>query len=133
MPALRSKLDPLIRNEDIKICSIMVGSREETLYRNLTEKPDKGYKVIGRGEASVIAMAVHQNGIVGSNNLRDIRPYIELYNLPIKTTADILLEAYQYNMISEKVGNGIWQDMIKRQRYLPTTTFSDYLNTLNKK
>jgi len=93
----------------------------------LTTNPEVGYKIIGKGEASAISLAKYNDGILGSNNMRDIRTYIELYKLKHITTGDILVEALHRGVISEGQGNVIWANMINRQRKLPTETFSDYL------
>lgn len=35
------------------------------------------------------------NGILGSNNLRDVKPYVEEFSLEHMTTGDILIEAFK--------------------------------------
>ena len=54
------------------IVSLQHGSPEYALYLEMTDSPRKGKTIIGKGEASVIALAKENNGIVASNNLRDI-------------------------------------------------------------
>jgi hypothetical protein len=124
----RSKIDALIRNKYVLLCSIEVGTPEADLYMQLTTKPDPGYKIIGRGEASAISMTRFRNGILGSNNLRDILPYIKLFQLKYLTTSIILVQALNNKLINEGQGNVIWKDMVNRGIYLPTATFSDFLN-----
>ena len=53
----------------------------------------KGEKIIGKGEAAAIALAKTYNGIIASNNLKDISKYIEKYNLEHVATGDILVAA----------------------------------------
>ena len=74
-------------------------------------------------------MAFHNDGIVVSNNLRDITRIVEHYHLGYKTTASILAEAYQKSIISEEYGNNIWANM-KQEGHLigPYDSFSDYLS-----
>jgi hypothetical protein len=43
-------------------------SETYTLYQKLTTSPDEGHKVIGPGEATSIALAKANNGVVASNN-----------------------------------------------------------------
>jgi predicted nucleic acid-binding protein len=132
VPNLKSKTDSLIRNGDVNLSSIPVGSPEAALYMKLTTAPDPGYRIIGRGEASAISLAKLANGIVGSNNMRDIYPYIKLLGLKYTTSSEILVEALSQNMITEVQGNVIWRDMIAKQRILPALTFSDYLTVKQK-
>ena len=72
-------------------------------------------------------MAKHNDGILASNNLRDIIPYVEKYAITHITTGDILIEAMDAGIITEAEGNTIWAGMIRKRRTHPTATFSDYL------
>lgn len=63
-------------------------------YSNLTRNHDSN-KVIGKGEAASISLAKKHNGILGSNNLRDVQPYVEEFSLEHMTTGDILIEAFK--------------------------------------
>ena len=87
----------------------------------------KGKKSIGRGEAGGIALAKTYNGILASNNYKDIAPYIEKYNLKHIDTGEILEEALKRNLITEADGNSIWNKMLAKRRKLPATTFSGYM------
>ncbi len=97
------------------------------LYIKLTTKPDPGYKVIGIGEAAAITLAKQYNGILGSNNMRDILPYLQLYHLQHRTSADIMAEALEQHLIREGQGNAIWKEMLQRNRKLPANTFTEFL------
>ena len=108
------------------------GSAEYSDYLQMTISPEKGMRIIGRGEAAGIAMAKHRNGTLASNNLRDIRPYVEKYQIPHITAGDILIEALNAGIITESEGNIIWADMIRKRRMLPTATFSQYLINFGK-
>ena len=83
--------------------------------------------IIGSGEAAAIVLAKERGGILASNNLKDISVYISEYNLRHKTTGEILKEALQHGLITETVGNQLWQDMIRKKRKLGYASFSDYL------
>jgi hypothetical protein len=93
----------------------------------MTTSPDKGYKIIGSGEAATIVLAKQHNGILGSNNMRDILPYIQLFTLKHRTSATIMVEALEQHLISEGQGNVIWRDMLQRNRKLPADTFTEFL------
>jgi hypothetical protein len=111
---------------------ITVGTASADLYVKLTTNPDKGYKLIGSGEAAAIVLTREYNGILGSNNLRDILPYIQLYHLQHRTSADIMVEALEQHLISEGQGNVIWRDMLRRNRRLPADTFTEFLASRKK-
>lgn len=83
--------------------------------------------VIGHGEAVSLALAKSENGIVASNNLKDISQYIEEYHLDHKTTGDILAEALTNGLITEEEGNVLWANMLNKRRKLGTNSFTDYL------
>ena len=124
---LQAKVDALKSCGDLQIESMEVGSAEYNDYLKMTTVSEKGMRMIGRGEAAGIAMAKQRGGILASNNLRDIRPYVEKYAISHVTTGDILMEAMAVGIITEAEGNVIWADMIQRRRMLPTATFSEYL------
>jgi predicted nucleic acid-binding protein len=127
VPPLKDRVVGLKSSKLITICSLDFGTPEADFYLTLTAHPDEGYKVIGRGEASAIALARFRGGVLASNNLRDILPYTQLYNLKHITTGHILSEALNKKIITEGQGNAIWKDMLIRGRLLPAATFSDFL------
>lgn len=126
IPHIKQRADGLIKSNIAIIQQIEVGTEEYELYNALV-KGDKGKKQIGRGEAAGIALAKQFNGILASNNYRDIAPYIEEYDLKHIDTGHILNEALERNLITENEGNIIWQKMLNKNRKLPEKTFSDYL------
>lgn len=127
VPYLLARVDTLKNNKALNIESMKVGSAEYNDYLQMTTAPEDGMRIIGKGEAAGIAMARQRNGTLASNNLRDIRPYIEKYYIPHITTGGILIEAMKAGIITESDGNNIWADMIRKRRMLPTATFSEYL------
>ncbi len=129
VPHLQAKVDSLKNRGALYIESMEAGSVEYSDYLQMTTFPEDGTRIIGRGEAAGIAMAKHRNGTLASNNLCDIRPYVEKYAISHITTGDILIEAMDAGIITETEGNRIWADMIQKRRMLPTTSFSDYLSS----
>lgn len=127
IPHLKARIDIMLSNHDARIESIQTGTEEYALYRKLVAKPDPGHMIIGSGEAAAIVLAKERGGILASNNLKDISVYISEYNLPHKTTGEILKEALLEGLITEAVGNQLWQDMIRKKRKLGYASFSDYL------
>ncbi len=106
--------------------SMDISSEEYALYRELTTNSG-GNKVIGSGEAASISLAKKHNGVLGSNNLRDIICYVNKYSLKHVTTRDILVETFQKELITEKEGNTIWASMLEKRRKIGANSFTEFL------
>lgn len=124
---LKSQVDTMVSNGEAKIETIVVGTEIYTLYSKMTTTPEAGHKIIGAGEAAALAMAKECNGIVASNNLRDIADYVSEYGLKHMTTGAIMKEALEAGYIDEAQGNKIWGDMLLRKRKLGYSSFTEYL------
>ena len=124
---LLAQTDALISSKNMQIISIGIDSRAFELYQEMTVNPDQGIMPIGRGEAAALALAIVNGGMVASNNLRDVVYYASKYSVQVITTGQILTEALNQGLINESKGNQIWQEMLKKRRMLPTSTFSEYL------
>ena len=105
--------------------SMNINSEEYSLYRELTTF--SGNKLIGSGEAASIALAKKYNGILGSNNLKDIAYYINKFSLKHITTGDILVEAFQKGLITEQEANTIWANMLNKKRKIGANSFTEFL------
>ena len=127
IPHLKAKIDKLLSAEQAQLMSIHIATEAYNLYYQLTEKPKDGYKVIGKGEAASIALAKQYDGIVASNNLKDISYYIAQMGLKHITTGDILFAALERGYISEAQGNAIWAKMISKRRKLGAASFTEYI------
>ncbi|NCB42810.1 MAG: hypothetical protein EOM59_09340 [Clostridia bacterium] len=126
-PHLKQRIDSLINNKLATLVTINVDSETYELYHKLTNSLDNGQKIIGPGEAASIALAKTHNGIVASNNLSDIRFYIDKFELKHITTGDILIDALKRGFITEDEGNMIWMSMLKKRRKLGAESFSEYM------
>lgn len=126
-PHLKARVDAMLNSNDARVESIQIGTEEYSLYRKLVSKPDAGHAIIGNGEAASIALAKEKGGILASNNYKDIATYVTEFGLRHVTTGDILKEALEKGLITETVGNQLWQNMINKRRRLGYATFSDYL------
>ena len=124
---LKARINLMIKNKDVKLASIQTGTEEYQLYRKMTAKPEPGHVIIGKGEAAAIALAKVQNGIVASNNLRDVTVYVSEMGLQLKTTGEILKDALDACLITEADGNKLWQDMLQKRRRLGFVSFTEYL------
>ena len=131
IPHLKARIDQLINRGVAIVMSMDINSEEYTLYRTLTTL-SKENKVIGSGEAASISLAKKHNGILGSNNLRDIARYVEEFSLKHVTTGDILVEAFRKKLMTEEEGNAIWAEMLKKKRKIGASSFSEFLNNKTK-
>ena len=126
IPHIKKRADLLINGNVASVQQINVGTEEYELYKSLV-KGMKGEKQIGRGEAAGIALAKQYNGILASNNYKDIAPYIEKYGLKNTDTGHILIDAMEKKIITKADGNMIWKKMLDKNRKLPEKTFSEYI------
>ena len=126
---LKARINLMIKNKDVKLASIQTGTEEYQLYRKMTAKPELGHVIIGKGEAAAIALAKVQNGVVASNNLRDVTVYVSEMGLQLKTTGEILKDALDTCLITEADGNKLWQDMLQKRRKLGYPSFTDFLKS----
>ena len=124
---LKERIDHLVTDGIARIMSIDITTTEYELYRAMTKGYQKGWKIIGKGEAASISLAKKYGGILASNNLSDINVYIEKFSLKHKTTGDILVDAYVKKLITEEEGNRIWLDMLRKRRKLGADSFTKYL------
>lgn len=127
IPHIKQRADLLISNGDALVKSIDAGTEEYKLYASLIHGK-RGEKAIGRGEAGGIALAKTYDGILASNNYKDIVPYIEKYHLKHIDTGQILIEALKKGLITEADGDSIWKQMLAKKRMLPADTFTIYLH-----
>lgn len=123
---LKQRIDLLIQSKHASIKTIEVGTDEYNMYYNLMYNPDGNHKTIGSGEAASIVLAKSNNGILASNNLRDISAYIKEFELKHLTTGDILIEALEAGVITEDIGNSIWKTMLSKKRKLGANSFTEY-------
>lgn len=130
IPHLKRRVDLLLERGSAEIVYLSVDSEEYALYGELTTFSGNN-KVIGRGEAASISLAKTYDGILGSNNLKDVAYYVQKFSLEYKTTGDLLVEAYERGLITEAEGNAIWQAMLNKRRQIGAQSFTEYLE--NKK
>lgn len=112
--------------------TIDFGTEAYDVYYQLTAKPELGHEIIGKGEASSIALAKQHDGIIASNNLKDISLYVKEIRLKHLTTGDILLAALEKGYITEIQGNTIWSTMLSKRRMLGAPSFTAYMQSTQR-
>jgi predicted nucleic acid-binding protein len=130
IPHIKSRADFLLSKCIATVQQIEIDKEEYKLYRSLING-SRSVKAIGKGEAAGIALAKTYDGILASNNYRDIAPYIEKYNLKHVDTGQLLMEALKKEIITEDDGNSIWKQMISKNRKLPEVSFTEYIKKNN--
>lgn len=131
IPHIKQRADILLNDHAAVVRPIEAATKEYKLYSSLIHGK-RGQKSIGRGEAGGIALAKTYNGILASNNYKDIAPYIKEYHLKHIDTGKILIIALRRGLITEEEGNHIWKQMLEKRRRLPADSFSDYIADLKK-
>ncbi|MDD4402879.1 MAG: hypothetical protein PHI24_13795 [Desulfitobacteriaceae bacterium] len=126
---LKARVDALLLAGQAQIMTIDSDTAAYDIYYRLTIKPEAGHMIIGKGEASSIALAKQNEGIVASNNLKDIASYVAEMGLKHLTTGDILLAALEKGYITEAQGNTIWSTMLSRHRKLGAESFTAYIQS----
>lgn len=123
---LKAQVDVLVGATSIEIIDITTETDEFKTYYDLYTGKVKGRTRIGRGEAAAISLAKHQQGVLASNNLRDIAYYIKEYSLSYLTTGEILVEMLSKSIITENEAELMWTGMLGKRRSLPTNSFKEY-------
>ena len=127
VPHLKNRVDQMIAAGEAVIRSIETNTPTYDMYYSMTQDPTEGHRIIGNGEAACLALAKQENGIIASNNLRDISRYIQELSLKHITTGEIMVEAYKRGIITEDQGNSLWNDMLRKRRKLGASSFSEFL------
>lgn len=123
---LKKRVDNLHYEGFLEIKDFDVESESYDLFLKLCDGEFTGRK-IGDGEAAAITLAVENEGILASNNTRDVEDAVKHFNLTRIRTGDILVKAFNCNIITEKEGNELWDKMLNQKRYLTEKSFSNYL------
>jgi len=117
-----------IMHGHIKRKGMMAGSAEALEYARLHDRNQ-----YGSGEAACMAYAYCRGGIVASNNLKDVKRYCDERQIPLLTTADVLLQEYQEGRLRLEHVDLTWQHMVQKRNRLPTGTFTEYLKLLGER
>lgn len=64
VPHLLARVEALKNSGELSVASMEVGSSEYEDYLKMTTSPEKGMRIIGKGEAAGIAMARQRAGIL---------------------------------------------------------------------
>ncbi|MEW6276708.1 MAG: hypothetical protein AB1556_16570 [Bacillota bacterium] len=129
------QLEEEIAKGAIKTVDLLVGTKEFLEFMDLINGKFRR-KVLGYGEASVLAWVKHNGGTVASNNISDVAEYCHVEKIGLISTDDILCLACTKKVISKKEAENLWSEMRARRRKLPDYSFAEayhrFLNNLPK-
>ncbi len=97
---IKDNLNNLVDKEFVKVEEISFNTETFDIYYEI--KNDYKNQVLGDGEASSIAIAIKNNGVIAFNNPDAIRNYLEKYNLRCITLEDIFNDLFKKGIISQK-------------------------------
>ena len=92
-------------------------------------------KTIGKGEAAAISMVLYaedEMACLASNNLQDISDYVKENEIELWTTADVLMKAVEFEIITERAVNRLWKKMCEDGMWMPEDTYEDYISKQKK-
>ena len=127
VPHLASRVKLSISDGHIKCEAMFVDSPEALQLGKFLETGR-----YGTGEAACMAYLTQHDGILGSNNLSDVKEFCIQNKKRLLTTADVMYQAYEKSLVGLEEADKIWSDMISKKRKLPALSFSEYISALKK-
>ena len=77
IPHIRRKMNQMNSLGQLEKKQLVNGSEESRLFYDMIVHPENNVIPIGKGEAAVLALAKVYEGVVASNNIKDISYYVE--------------------------------------------------------
>lgn len=96
---IKDNLNDLVDKGFVKVEEISYNTKTFDIYYEIKE--DHKNQILGDGEASSIAIAIKNNGIIAYNNPDAIKDYLEKYDLKCITVEDILKDLLKKGIISQ--------------------------------
>jgi hypothetical protein len=127
VPHLAARVELSITDGHIRSESMLANSPEAVHLSKFLESSR-----YGMGEASCMAYLLQHGGILGSNNLADVKAFCIQNKKLLLTTADVLYQAYNTGHLNLDDADKIWTGMLSKRQKLPASSFSDYLITKQK-
>ena len=131
---VKKNLQSLINEGFVEIIQIEFGSNEFKTFENISSGKFTSGEIVGRGESAAIALAIEYNGIVASNNLRDVVFFSNHFKVPILTSSMIMAFSLELKLMTKDELEIIWQKILNNTKQkLPKQTFDEYYEELFKK
>ena len=126
---VKNRLTSLIHDGYVEIKDLEFGSTEFNQYYSFIT--DYKTEDIGKGELSVISLAIAKNGILASNNLDDVCYFVKKYNLEHITTSKIIVTCYEKGYLTFDEADNIWKVLLKNPKH-PQMSFKDFYDKDDK-
>jgi hypothetical protein len=127
VPHLASKVELSIERGHMRSETMLADSPEALQLAKFLESGR-----YGTGEASCMAYLTQHDGMLGSNNLSDIKAFCIQNKKQLLTTGDVLHQAHETGLITLAEANKIWFGMLSKRRKLPASSFTEYLSIIEK-
>ena len=127
VPHLASRVELSIKSGHIRSEAMLADSPEALQLAQFLESGR-----YGSGEASCMAYLTQRDGILGSNNLSDVKAFCNKNKKRLLTTADVLHQAYNIGEIDLNEADEIWAGMLAKKQKLPASSFTEYLSAIEK-
>ena len=111
------EIDKLMDDKFIEVKTIQTNTPEYYTYKQIKDGDITG-RYAGKGESAALTLAIHNNGIIASNNTRDIIEIVKEYQVEWIRVGDILEKAVINNIITQTKADEIWKEMKDKGRYL---------------
>lgn len=122
------RIRKLISDNKISIYEMDINDEASTLKYILQTKRVRAKKM-DAGEAAASALCCCNNGILASNNMKDVSLYVELQDIKHITTSRVLVEAFNEGIIKMKQASAIWSKLIVYGRNMPRNSFQEFLES----
>lgn len=126
---VKTRLTSLIQERYVEIKDLEFGSAEFNQYYAFIT--DDKTEDVGKGELSVISLAIAKNGILASNNLNDVCYFVKKYNLEHVTTSKIIVTCYEKGYLTFDEVDKIWEELRKNPKH-PQMSFKDFYDKDDK-
>lgn len=115
----------LERENYIKVQDILPCTEEYSSYIDYTE-----VQYMGKGEAAALSIAANYEGEawLASNNLRDVKDEIEKKSISLYTTATVIRECVDREIITKDRASKLWKKMLSDGERLPDETYEEYID-----
>lgn len=84
----------------------------------------------GDGEAACMAVARHFDDVIASSNLKDIRTYCQQHRIVYLTTMDLLLIAFNEQVMTEADCDSFITLVLSKQSRLPCRTWQEFMKSI---
>ena len=122
-PLLLGIVSDLLSQRKIKL--VPFPEDNEVIKREYAWIKSKMFK--GDGESACLAVARHQQNILASSNLKDIKHYCEMHGIDYLTTMDFLCEALRTGFFDTDRCNRFLHKVRASGSKLPVTAIQDFV------